>query len=195
MNAAPELLNSPPPAKLSSRRFLQARSSLLSKMAKKKLVKPKSVTRTSFMFPSLHQDVVKAVSDEIHSTWFNRNGSQKDSNNKYSTNVMGKFGCDNDGCPNRGWASKKVAILIRGYPENGYNAVVFNQRCKACNRLGTLTLDENSYVGRVAYRLKKWAGVPMEEQHYAGKAGLPRKHELCEGCKRGYCQQRYGWAD
>jgi hypothetical protein len=68
---------------------------------------------------------------------------------------MGKFRCNNNGCSNRGWGSKKVTILIRGYPENGYNAVVFNQRCMSCNGLGTLTLDENSYVKRVAYRLKK----------------------------------------
>ena len=74
---------------------------------------------------------------------------------------------------------------------NGYNAIIFNQRCESCNGLGTLTLDKNSYVERVAYRLKKWAGVRMEEQHYAGKVGSPHKSELCEGCKRGYCQERY----
>jgi len=161
-------------------------------MVKKKRTKHEQETRASFMFPSLHQDVSKAVSNEIHSTWFNKTGSDNDSNNKYSTNVMGKFRCNNDSCPSRGWTSKKVTILIRGYSQNGYNAVVFNQHCKACNGLGTLTLDKNSYVERVAYRLKKWAGVPMEEQHYAGKVGLPHKRELCEGCKHGYCQQRYG---
>jgi hypothetical protein len=159
-------------------------------MARKKYSKPEGETRTSFMFPSLHQDVSNAVSDEIHSTWFNE-GDDENSNNKYSTHVMGKFRCDNNGCSNRGWNSKKVAILIRGYPENGYNAVVFNQRCKSCKRLGILTLDEDSYIERVAYRLKKWAGVRMQEQYYAGKVGLPHKHELCKGCKRGYCQQRY----
>ena len=94
-------------------------------MARKKRSKPKGETRTSFMFPSLHQDVSNAVSNEIHSTWFSKKGSDEDSNNKYSTHVMGKFRCDNDGCSNRGWNSKKVAILIRGYPKNGYKAVVF----------------------------------------------------------------------
>jgi len=164
---------------------------VLSKMARKEPSKPKQETKTSFIFPSLHQNVSNADSDEIHSTWFSKKGGDKDCNNKYSTNVMGKFRCNNDGCPNRGCGSKKVTILIRGYPENGYNAVVFNQRCMSCNGLGTLTLDENSYVERVAYRLKKWAGVRMEEQYYTEKVGPPHKRELCEGCKGGYCQQRY----
>jgi len=159
----------------------------LAKMAKKALSKPKRETRTSFMFPSLHQNVVNAVSDEIRSTWFSKKGGDEDSDNEYSTNVMGKFRCNNDSCSSRGWSSKKVSILIRGYPGNGYNAVVFNQHCKSCNGLGTLTLDENSYVERVAYRLKKWAGVRVEGQHYAGKVGPPHKSELCEGCKQGYC--------
>ena len=110
-------------------------------MAKKKFSKPKGETKISFMFPSLHQDVVNAVSDEIASTRFHED-SDRYSNNEYSTHVMGKFKCNNDACSTSGWGSKKVAILIRGYPKNGYNAVVFNQRCKSCNRLGTLTLDK-----------------------------------------------------
>ena len=160
----------------------------LLKMAKK-FPKPKGETRTSFMFPSFHQDVVNSVSDEIASTRFHKNDSNRDSNNEYSTHVMGKFKCNNDSCSADGWGSKKVAILIRGYPKNGYNAVVFNQRCKSCNRLGTLTLDKESYVDRVTYRLKKWAGVPMEQQDYTPKEGLPHERDLCEGCKRGVCQQ------
>ena len=54
-------------------------------MAKKKGSKPKGETRTSFMFASLHPDVSNVVFDEIGSTWFNIKGSNKDSNNKYST--------------------------------------------------------------------------------------------------------------
>lgn len=100
---------------------------------------------------------------------------------------MGKFKCNNKRCSARSWSSKNVAILIRGYPENGYNAVVFNQRSKSCNELGQLTLDKDSYVERVAYRIKKWAGVEMEPPHYAGKIGPPYEGELCEGCKAGYC--------
>ena len=83
-----------------------------------------------------------------------------------------------------------MSILIGGYPGNGYNAIVFNQRCQACNRLGILTLDKDSYIERVAYRLKKGAGVRVDEQYYVGKEGPPHKPELCEGCKRGYCPRR-----
>lgn len=154
---------------------------------------PKSIrdVRSSFMFPLLHQDVSNAVSDVITSPWFNGTDNDNDSCNQYSTFVMGKFQCDNDGCSKNGWGSKKVAILIRGYPQNGYNAVVFGQRCQSCYRLGILMLDKSSYIDRVAYRLKKWAGVPMGEQHHSSKSGPPHKSELCEGCKRGYCEQRY----
>ncbi|KAI0570506.1 zf-3CxxC domain-containing protein [Pyrenophora tritici-repentis] len=134
--------------------------------------------KTSYMFPSLHQDVMSAVSDEIASPHFHMNDSDSGVYNTCSTHVMGTFVCNNSTCANHGWASKKVAILIRGYPRNGYNAVVFNQRCKSCNKLGTLKMDEESYVDRVAYRLKKWAGVRMEKPSFGRKKGLPHKSEL-----------------
>ncbi|KAJ2893290.1 hypothetical protein MKZ38_008806 [Zalerion maritima] len=160
------------------------------KMAKRKASKPKGEARTSFKYPSFHEDVSKAVSHSIASAWFNKNGSDKSSNNKYSTNVMGKFRCSRNCRSGAHWSSKKVAILIRGYPGNGYDAVVFNQRCKSCDGLGALTLDQQSYVERVSYRLRKWAGVRVENQPYDGTKGLlPHKSELCEGCKRGYCKQ------
>lgn len=145
------------------------------------------------MFPSLHQDVVTAVSDKIACPWFCENNSDQEFINDYPTHVMGKFRCMNSACPANGWGSKKVAILIRGYAGNGYNAVVFNQRCKTCNQLGTLTLDEKSYVDRVAYRIQKWAGVRMGEQHYDTKTSMPHEKDFCEGCKRGVCRQTDDW--
>ncbi|KAI6089431.1 zinc-binding domain-containing protein [Hypoxylon rubiginosum] len=149
--------------------------------------KPKNEAKTSYMFPALHDDVSKAVSGDISNSWFKKK-SGGTYNNEYSTHVMGKFKCDNGGCSNHGWGSKKVTILIRGFSGNGYNAIVYNQRCRSCNKLGTLTLDETSYIERVAYRLKKWAGVEMEEQRYDRREGSPHKAELCEGCKSGHCQ-------
>jgi len=81
-----------------------------------------------------------------------------------------------------------VAIFIRGYPGNGYNALVFLQRCESCNRLGKLSLDNNSYVERIVYRLKKWAGVTVAQPDYRSADGRgPHRSDLGEGCKAGYC--------
>lgn len=140
------------------------------------------------MYPSFHQDVSNAVSDEIDSPWFNENEDDEDSNNEYRTNIIGRFRCKNNSYSKDGWSSGKVAIRIRGYPEYGYNVVVYNQRCKSCNGLGTLTPDKDSYVERVAYRLKKWAGFQTEERQYVEKTTPPHKRELCEGCKQGVCR-------
>ena len=159
----------------------------LSKMARTKFRRLNG--GTCFMYPSLHQDVVNAISSDITSAWFQERDVEGDSEKEYSTHVMGRFRCYNKACSTPGWSSKMVAILIRGYPVNGYNAVVFNQRCKACDRLGTPELDENSYVDRVAYRLKKWAGITMEPRYYATKEGLPHVSRLCEGCKKGVCRE------
>jgi hypothetical protein len=43
--------------------------------------KPKLKPRTSYMFPWLHRDVLKAVSDEIHATWVKIKDNHKDTNN------------------------------------------------------------------------------------------------------------------
>lgn len=164
----------------------------LEEMARKKT--PKSTprdTRSSYMFPNLHQDVSNAVSDAISSPWFKNTDTDSGSSDRYSTFVMGRFQCDHGACSNTGWGSKKVAILIRSFGRNGYNAVVFGQRCQSCKHFGILRLDESSYTDRVAYRLKKWAGVATDVQHYSGKTGPPHMSELCEGCKRGYCLRKY----
>lgn len=160
-------------------------------MARKPKGKPSQTTPTTLMFPSLHSEVANAVSSSIQSTHFHQHDDDYSSNNTYSTNVMGKFRCPNVTCQTYGWSSKVVTILIRGYPGNGYNAVVFKQRCRACNRLGILTLDERSYVERVTYRLKKWAGVHVERPEYSEKDSPPHETSLCEGCKRGICRRGF----
>lgn len=161
-------------------------------MAKKKSFKLKEERRT-FLIPWLDQEVVDAVSDEIASTWFQENDSDEGCNKKYETFVMGKFKCSNNACHENGWGSKKVAIVIRGYPRNGYNAVVYNQRCKSCNWLGIFKLNEKVYVERVAYWLKKWAGVAVERSNHKKKKGLPHETSLCEGCMSGVCRQANDW--
>ncbi|KAK4233423.1 zinc-binding domain-containing protein [Achaetomium macrosporum] len=168
-------------------------------MAKKKFSrpKPKPTMAPTMTFPSLHDDILNVLSDEdiMPTPWFNTSGGDREAMEIYSTNIMGKFRCHNQACPKAGWASKRVAIVIRRYTRNGYNATVFNQRCKSCERLGDLTIDENSYVERVAYRLKKWAGIPVAAVYTGLKKGPEHEKELCEGCKRGYCERSgYGWA-
>ena len=143
------------------------------------------------MFPELHENVLEAISDAMISPIFNHNDdddSFDSADNEYSTNVMGDFTCNDHRCAHV-WSSKKVAIVIRGYPGDEYNAAVYYQRCNSCKELGTLRNIESSYVERVAYRLKKWAGAAAERPFYGGKRGLPHKRELCEGCKAGYCQE------
>lgn len=156
---------------------------------KKKIPRLQDETRTSFTFPSLHPNIMRAVSETNVFPRFCENRHDQTSNNEHMTHVMGKFKCTNNACSKVGWGSKMVAILIRGYAGNGYHAEVFNQRCKSCNQLGTLTLDEESYVDRVAYRIQKWAGIRTEQPHHSSKAGPPHKSDLCEGCKRGVCRR------
>ena len=161
-------------------------------MARKKSSKRKEGART-LLIPWLHQEVVDAVSDEIAPAWFHENDSDEDSNNSWPTSVMGRFECSNNGCSTNGWTSKRVAILIRGYPRNGYNAVIYNQRCRSCNWLGILKLNEQSYVDRVAYWLKRWAGVAVERPDHKKKKTPPHERSLCEGCKSGICRQSNDW--
>ncbi|KAK3376038.1 zinc-binding domain-containing protein [Lasiosphaeria ovina] len=168
--------------------------------------------------PSLHEAVLAATGGLINpSPWFNHSAGldgEATAVDEYSTNIMAHFQCPNSGCGRAGWGSKKVGILIRRYYSShhdsdinnpnvwplfgagagaeamGYDAVVFNQRCKRCNGLGAMAVDEGAYVERVAYRLKKWAGVPMATQVYAPRLlGPEHESELCEGCKAGYCMR------
>ncbi len=144
------------------------------------------------MFPSLHEDVQSLLATVSISPapWFNDHGEGVyDLVDKYGTHIMGRFECRNRNCSKKGWGSKQIGILIQRFPDNGYNAVVFKQRCKDCNKLGVLRLDENSYVERIAYRLKKWAGIPTEPPVYSGQSRGPHESSLCEACRAGCCQE------
>lgn len=163
-----------------------------SKPAPKSASKPARETRTSFTYPSLHEAVSEAVSAEIAPPRFEEDGGRGTSNNSFSSNVMGKFTCTNRKCSNARWSSKKVAIVIRGYPGNRYDALVYNQRCRGCDGLGTFALNKDSYVERVAYRLKRWAGIQMEPPPYTKKTTPPHRNDLCEGCKQGVCMEGNG---
>lgn len=154
--------------------------------------KPASNTperREMLTFPQFHRLVEKAVETHFSCVWVRKSAGDTSADREYATHVMGRFQCLDTTCDTNGWTSKKVAILIRGYANNGYNAVVFNQRCRRCNHLGTLSLDKESYVARVAYRLQKWAGIPLRPPYYNSEGGPPHEQSLCEGCRRGVCRQ------
>lgn len=164
-------------------------------MARKCTSKSKKATEESFMFPTLHEDVLYAISDDLSSAWFHDGCNEIEPENKYSTVIMGRFRCINSSCSENVWTSGQVSIVITGYPNNGYGAIVYNQRCKSCHWLGALTLDKQSYVDRIAYRLKKWAGIAMEERSYTRRETPPHRADLYEGCKRGVCRQGNGFVN
>ncbi|KAF2019094.1 hypothetical protein BU24DRAFT_418695, partial [Aaosphaeria arxii CBS 175.79] len=133
--------------------------------------------KPSRMFLGLHADIADEVTGLIPSVWFNPQDSDAGCRRKYSTHVMGKFFCHSRSCQTKCWGSKKVAILIRGYDDHGYNAVVYGQRCKECDRLGRMVLDEDSYVDRVTYRIMRWAGVGEIRDYVGGREGPPHETE------------------
>lgn len=161
-------------------------------MGKRNPSEPTANGNTSFMFPGLHENVLEAISGEISSFSFNENDNDAGIEHEHSTNIVGKFKCRNKSCRTKGWTSGHVAIWIRGYSGDRYNAVVYNQRCKNCDGLGDLEVDGQSYVDRVAYRLKVWAGAPVPRPHFIQRNTPPHKRELCEGCKAGVCRQAGG---
>ncbi|KAB8067724.1 zinc-binding domain-containing protein [Aspergillus leporis] len=90
------------------------------------------------MYQELHDD----VDDDINCT------KMRD------TNIMG-------------WSSKKIAITIRQYIGQKYNARVYHQRCKACNSLSRPILD-HSYAERVTFWVKQWNGFRVEKPPVSG---------------------------
>ena len=66
------------------------------------------------------------------STWLHKHDSDEGSHKTYLTHVMGKFKYNNKACTKGGRGSEMVAISIRRYSMDGYNAVVFNQHCMVC---------------------------------------------------------------
>ncbi|OAX83701.1 hypothetical protein ACJ72_01936 [Emergomyces africanus] len=145
------------------------------------------------MYPTHHQSVSCLLEED--DLYFNFHGIDDNirCNKSHDTNIMGRFTCHNKSCTSNGWSSKRIAITIRMYPGEKYNARVYHQRCKSCKGLSQPLLDE-SYADRVAYRIKKWRGIHVEVPEYSGKSKGPHNSYLCEGCKDGHCNaiQRSG---
>ena len=140
------------------------------------------------MFPTLHDTVETLLSQDSLYFTFHTTDDDTYCTEDYDTNIMGYFECKNKACPKRQWSSKVIAITIRMYPNNQYNARVYHQRCKSCDHLSQ-PVPDGSYAERIAYRLKKWNGVEMEIPAYREGPNIrPHERELCEGCKHGHCK-------
>jgi hypothetical protein len=162
------------------------------KPTRKRPCKQETETREVFTFPELHHSVAEIVALETSTSWFNESQSSKRYFREHSTQVIGKFLCNNAACKKQSWGSKIVAIWIKEHAHSSYSVEVYNQRCRFCDGLGDLRLNKDCYVERVAYRLKKWAGVKMDQPPFELKKGPPHESGLCEGCKRGVCPQVKG---
>lgn len=139
------------------------------------------------MYPNLHDQVTDLLEEDGLSFNFQNIDDDNSCTHTYDTHIMGRFDCHNSECSSTGWSSKKIPITIRMYPRSRYNARVYHQRCQQCNALGRPLLDEDSYVERVAYRLKRWMGVEVERPMFSPMQGPPHQSDLCEGCKAGHC--------
>lgn len=149
---------------------------------------PVEVPRWS-MYPSLHTTISHALKEDALHYNFHSLDDPQNSIREYDTNIKGRFHCINTQCPQPGWGSKRIPITIRMYRDFEYNARVYHQRCKSCNKLSWPVLD-SSYVERVVYRIKKWNGLEMVRPAYFGNDNRkPHNSESCEGCRAGRCRE------
>lgn len=149
---------------------------------------------TKYLFRQHHQKVMDALAgvvDPAELRKFNKKTTPPPRiQHQHSTHLVASFRCPTPTCRGRRWSSGVVCTAIRAYHDNTYNATVYNQRCRACNTLGSMKLDVDVYVDRVSYWLKKWAGVKMELPHAGEKKNTPpHEVEYCEGCKAGLCMR------
>ena len=143
------------------------------------------------IYPTLHENVAGLLLDEYLIFNFHNIDDDHGSLHQRDTNIMGRFTCHNNACSSKGWSSKQIAITIRMYPGQKYNARVYYQRCKKCNGLSKPKLDE-SYAERVVYWIKKWNGIAVERPPVPGESKGPHNSRLCEGCKAGHCRESRG---
>ncbi|EER42313.1 conserved hypothetical protein [Histoplasma capsulatum var. duboisii H88] len=74
------------------------------------------------MYPTHHERVSSLLQEDDLYFDFHDVDRAAGCINEYDTNIMGKFICDNKTCGTNGWSSKRIAITIRMYPGEEYNA-------------------------------------------------------------------------
>jgi hypothetical protein len=140
------------------------------------------------MYRALHGDVSTLLDEtELHFE-FHEDDDDTGYIKMHDTSIMGRFVCRNRACGSGGWSSKKIAVTIRLYPGQKYNARVYHQRCESCTSVSRPKLDQ-SYAERVVYWIKRWNGVQVERPPSSGNSRRPHNRELCEGCRAGHCSQ------
>lgn len=136
--------------------------------------------------PELHNEVATQLDEEgLFCTFYNVDNDEG-CTHEHITNIMGRFKCHNKSCKSKGWSSNVIATLIRMYPGSQYNARVYHQRCRSCQKVSQPKLDF-SYADRIVYRIKKWNYVPVEKPPSSSNSKGPHDKALCEGCKVGRC--------
>ncbi|KAK1147836.1 hypothetical protein N8T08_000349 [Aspergillus melleus] len=145
--------------------------------------KGRKVEKLWSLQPKLHDDVALLLDEEGLQMDFFDADDEETNIEEWDTNIMGRFICQKKGCNSSGWSSKKIAITIRMYSQQRYNARVYHQRCRNCRTVGRLVLDSECYAERVTYWLKKWNGFEVRRPDYSGQSRGPHDSELCEGCK------------
>lgn len=151
--------------------------------------KPASSERAWSMYPECHDQVARLLEIDDLAFGFHGNDDPRRSMKEYDTTIMGRFRCENPSCGSDGWSSKKIAITIRLFQSQRYNARVYHQRCKSCNWISRPALDD-SYAERIVYRLKKWRGIRVETPPRSEGSNKPHERSLCEGCKNGRCAEQ-----
>ncbi|CAG7953088.1 unnamed protein product [Penicillium salamii] len=150
--------------------------------------KNKMPLTTWSMYQDLHDEVSPLlVEADLHFGFYEDDDDTKCTRMR-DTNIMGRFVCNNRACKYKGWSSKMIAITIRLYPEQKYNARVYHQRCKGCSSLSRPVLD-HSYAERVIYWIMKWNGIRVERTPSSRDSRGPHNCQLCEGCRAGHCSQ------
>lgn len=140
------------------------------------------------MYKNLHDEVSSSlVAPDLHYEFY-ENDDGMSSTNMRDTNIMGRFVCHNRACRARGWPSNMIAITIRLFPGQKYNARVYHQRCKFCRWLSRPVLDQ-SYAERIVYWIRQWNGIRVERPPISRDSKGPHNRQLCEGCKAGHCSQ------
>jgi hypothetical protein len=155
-------------------------------------------------YQHLHARVVDALREHgvAGATYVSPTNKKRKQTRTKETNVMGRFACTNTQCRNKRWSSKMVGITIaqhRGVKGGAggvfYSAEVYHQLCQSCDEVGRLYIDEQSYVERVTWRIRLWAGNRPETPILQEKKGPSHVSELCIGCQRMRCKVAMGMDD